>query len=185
MENDVREVKHFAQYVEIRQSLVILLAKILFLEFIITFVHIFINILLPTHHIHDINLGLLDWQTWELLIFHAVNTFLILAVVMNRVSTYYIINNLEVAHETGILSKHRTSFDITGIQEISYSQSFIWRICSYWTITLENPLVKSCIYLKNIPKPDFYTKLIRTERDRAIRDVWTQFMPVSQTHTHW
>jgi hypothetical protein len=39
----------------------------------------------------------------------------------------------------------------------------------YGDIILENPLISSKIYLRNIPNPDYYAKLIKIVRDRNIQ----------------
>jgi len=171
MQTDINNFNHNIHY-EIRNSVIILIAKIVWVELIIALSHILLNQVILWHGFHDMALGNFSGQIWELLIFHAVTTCAILYFVLQRVTTYYTITDREIVHETGIISRKRKSYDLPWIQEIDYIQWFRWRICSFGDIVLENPLISWKIYIKTVPRPDYYARLIKILRDNSVQNNW-------------
>lgn len=181
MQTDIHVYNNTTHY-EIRHSVVILVAKILLVELVITIVHIFVNNLILSSGFHDSIMKSFSGQIWELLIFHTVTTVAILYFVLQWVTTYYVITNKEIVHETWIMARKRSSYDLPGIQEIDSVQWFWWRICGYGDIILENPLISSRVYLKNVPNPDHYAKLIKIVRDANMQNKWhDKIIPIIKT----
>ncbi len=167
MQTDINNLD--STHYEIRHSVVILIAKLMLVELIITSLHMLMTEVIFSHSLHDKILGSLSGQVWELLIFHIITTIAILYFVLQRATTYYIINDKEIVYETGIISRKRNSYDLFWIQQIDSVQWFWWRIFTYGDIILENSLIASKIYLKNIPKPDYHAKLIKIIRHKNMR----------------
>lgn len=99
MQTDIHALNDTTHY-EIRHSVVILVAKILLVELVITILHILVNKVILSSGFHDAAVGSFSGQIWELLIFHIVTTVAILYFVLQWVTTYYIITNKEIVHET-------------------------------------------------------------------------------------
>ena len=110
MQTDINNLD--STHYEIRHSAVILIAKLMLVELIITSLHMLMTEVIFSHSLHDKILGSLSGQVWELLIFHIITTIAILYFVLQRATTYYIINDKEIVYETGIISRKRNSYDL-------------------------------------------------------------------------
>jgi membrane protein YdbS with pleckstrin-like domain len=167
---------------EIRQHLIFLVVKIIFFEILITILHIILDEAILTHRFHDMWIWSMSGQVRELIMMHTITTIVIIYLVWQWVTNYYSINESTITHESGIITKQNNSIDVNGIQEIDYMQGFWWRLFNYWTLIVINPLAHWKIYLKKIPKPNYYAKLIKSVQDNNILNRSEQIIV---PHTNW
>jgi membrane protein YdbS with pleckstrin-like domain len=155
------------KYIEIRQSVLVLIFKILLVELFMTIVHLMIGQLFSSLNILNLQFGVFFVGTWELLIFHIVNSIWLLTITTNWATTVYMIGEKQICITKGVFSKNTQSYDIKGVQEVKVNQNLIDRLFNFGTIHLYNPLLQSTITLSKIPKPEIYAEAIREERDKA------------------
>lgn len=149
---------------EIRQSIAILILKILGIQAVIALSDFLIGKLFIQLGLHELYMS-----TWDFFFSHLLSTIWLLYIIIKWTSTYYVINSDEISVTTGIIRKKKSSYDIRGIQSCETSQGIWGRIFGYGTIHLENPLLKSDIFLRNISHPHQYATIIDKSHKRAIK----------------
>jgi len=165
-----QEFKKFMPYINIKQGVIILVFKIIGIELVMLLLHFLMGKAIVLFNIHGVSVWGINIETWELAIFHIINTSWLLWVILRWMAVHYTINNIEISISTGILSKYTRSYDIRWIQEVRVQKSFLWRILWYGSVKLYNPMLWSDISLKNIQNPDMCAKLIREEINSSTND---------------
>jgi uncharacterized membrane protein YdbT with pleckstrin-like domain len=151
-------------YHEIRQSLFILIFQISGVQIIAAIIDFFLIKLSFVFGLHDVYMS-----SWEFILSHLFNTVWLLWVIIKWASTYYVINYKEISITKGVIRKKKCSYDIRGIQSSSVTQGLLGRIFNYGTIHLENPLLKSDVFLKNIYSPNSYINIIEQAHKNAVK----------------
>lgn len=149
---------------EIRQSSVILTARILLVEVAMTIVHLGSSKLLVVLGVHGTGVLGLTVMTWEVILFHSVNIVVLLTVVLAWANASYALTERAVCVTTGVFHKKRTSFDISSIESAAVSQGIFGRIFDYGTVYLKSPLFHADVYLKNVPSPHYLVNLLENQR---------------------
>ncbi len=156
----------------IKQSIIILINKIVLIEVIVVLLHLLIRRSLLYFWIHNNTIFGINVESFELILFHSITVIAILIIVIKWISYYYVITDKEIFIYKWIINKQKISYDINGIQWIRTKQNIIWRIFWYGTIKIENPLMKETIIIKNIQNPDYCVEKIKEERSK-IKEEYT------------
>jgi uncharacterized membrane protein YdbT with pleckstrin-like domain len=147
------------EYYEVRQSFMILAAKIFMIEISLALTHFFVDRIIVWLEWHEFIIMGLPVGTLELIIFHIGNIAFVLAAVSVWVRTTYKINSRTIVTTAGILNRQEHTHDIQGIQEIKVLQNLLGKLFRYGSINLKSTLGTEAI-LKNIPRPQFYAEII-------------------------
>lgn len=149
---------------EIRQSSVILMTHIVFIELIMVFLHILMGEFFIISWLHSASAFGLSAMTWETIIFHTMNIVVIFMIIRNWANTAYTLTPWVVSITSGIFSKTRTSFDINHIESASVKQGILWRLFDYGTVQIKSPFFDHDIFLKRIPSPQHLVYTIENQR---------------------
>ena len=148
---------------EIRSSIITLILKIVWVQTVMTLLHIFLSNIVIWHGIHDTTFGLFSWKTRELFVFHTIVTIITVYLIMNRLTTYYSLHSSELVCERWIISKNKYITKLDQNTDLTYQQSWFQRIFGYWDIILKNQFSDNKTILKNIPNTQYYVELIKNQ----------------------
>ena len=144
----------------IRQSVIILFFKLLFLE--TAFLSFFLLLLLVASLVVT-SFSLTD-TTVIIFIYGVLNIikgFITMIAVMNWVRHYYEIWPGIVIYKSGLFGRRASSFKLHNISVIEIEQSMVARMCNYGSIQLQNMFVKEQFYLVDVPHPQKVITMIQ------------------------
>jgi len=145
----------------VRQSPVLLIARIVVSEIVIMVLHYFIRFILDQIFIFLVTKQPLFVITIEVILIQILNIYILLIAILTWLNKQYIFNPKEVIIKTGVLSTKSTTYEIANLQSMSISQNIIQKIFNFGSIKLFNPVLKEEIYIADIPDPHKYGEIIQ------------------------
>jgi uncharacterized membrane protein YdbT with pleckstrin-like domain len=137
----------------IRQSVVFLVFRILTVEVLILISHFLIRYILQQLFTLINAPFSVELLFIEAVFVQFINLYFLVVVVLSWINEYYVLNPKEVVIKKGILSSRSTTYEFANLQSMTIRQSFWGRIFNYGTIKLYNPVLRTDVYLTNIPNP--------------------------------
>ncbi len=162
------EKKNIIKYFEIRQSLMVLFARLLLTEIIITIGYV----LAKWGYLYAVGenaINSVDNTTWIYILFQLINLTTIMIVVVLWAFHFYRISQETISRYKGYINKKTDIITMRTISSVKMSQGLMGRIFGFGTIRVECMFSKQVIFLKNINKPHFYRKAIQNMISDAIR----------------
>jgi len=148
---------------EIRSSIITLILKLIWVQVVMTLLHIFLSTVVISHSIHDATVWMFSGKARELFIFHIIVTTITIYLILRRLTTYYSLHASELVCEHGIISKNKYITKLDQNTDLTYQQSWFQRICWYWDIILKNQFTDGKTLLRNIPNTQYYIELIKDQ----------------------
>lgn len=145
--------KEYHIHHEVRESIVVLIAKILWMQILMTVFHILMNTILWKN----------SWEVRELLIFHLIVTMITIYLILKWLTTFYSLHEAELICENWIVNKIRNITKLDQNTDISYSQNVLQRLCWFGNIMLKNQYTEWKTILKNISNAEYYIDLIKQQ----------------------
>ena len=140
-----------------RQSHIILIFKLLFIEILLVFLYLVIRIpkslLLSSYFDTSQNTFLNIAGIVYFSLLSLFELFLVLQVVLNWANEEYEIREGSVIHRKGIFRLKEEIFTLRNLASSRISQNFFGKIFNFGTITLSSPILKKDIYLVNVHNP--------------------------------
>lgn len=152
-------------YINIRQSIVILLAKILVIDLIMALIIVgFYFGLIQGGQITDFAI---KNSILFLLSFGVMGTLKIAAtvyVILQWLNEYYEITPEAVVHKKGIIFRKTEIYELSKVRMIDVEDSFLGEIFNYATITLYDLRLRKYMDMYLIHNPQRYAKILKTLR---------------------
>lgn len=140
----------------IRQTPIVLLVRLLFLEFLISIFYVVLRIpkLLIGSGIDQSLLSDLNLVTLGAFIFlSVVQMILITMVSLGWANEYYVIKSDGVLHRRGVLTLKEETFSLTNIEALTVEQDIWGRLFNFGSIRFFSPVLKQEYSISNISNP--------------------------------
>lgn len=164
-------------HVTVRQSISILLAKLIFLEIIAAVIFFLFHPFLFASQIMTSFPFVELYNTWAFITAIFAKMILTIYVVLAWLNEYYEISPALVKHKKGILFVRREQLALDDIQSISLHQGLIGKIFNFGTLSLFDWKWRKNEYLYDVHNPTKYVEIIEKllpgideERDIFIRE---------------
>lgn len=144
-----------------RQSPVLLIARIITAELVIMILHYFVRFILAQIFLFLNTKQSLLIVTTEVVIIQILNIYILLVAILTWINKQYIFNPKEVIIKTGVLSTKSTTYEIANLQSMSISQNVIQKLFNFGSIKLFNPVLKEEIYISDISDPHKFGEIIQ------------------------
>lgn len=102
----------------------------------------------------------ISFRIAEALFIFSVETTLVFFIFFRWYREYFHIRNGEIIHAYGILYRHRTTIPLEHVVSVSHRQSPLGKLTKYGTIELTGRNTDKKIWLKDIPTPEEYVRII-------------------------
>ncbi len=162
--NEGEERKILVSHINIRQSISLLLLRLIVLELIAMFLVIFFYSFLGhtdfMERVFGDKAGLYDMILF--LVFTVGKMFLIMFVIMQWLNEYYEVNPKEIIHRRGVFFKveERNRLDHLGL--VGIDQGILGRLFNYGSLTLFNWTLEKHTVLYLIHNPMKYLKILQS-----------------------
>lgn len=90
-----------------------------------------------------------------------IKTIILFLTIMVWIHNYYELHPGIVIHKSGIFKRHTVSFRLSNISVQAIDQSVIGRLFHHGTIELQNQFLREHFFLRDIPKPQKYIRMIK------------------------
>lgn len=152
-ERFAQEEHGYSYYV--RQSIVVLITRLLFLGLIAAFAHS-LTLAPFVSNLENSFLTALG-LTWAVqLVISAVSLF----IVLQWIKTTYVIRPQAITEHRGIITVTEKDYSTERIESVIVQQSIWGKIFNYGTIVVFNPVLKEDLQLIDIPHPFLYARVI-------------------------
>jgi len=149
-------------YVTVRQSIALLLLRLIVIEILASFFVVIFNGFLVSSVTNDAIQPLLVRFNVPIYIFLVIlKILLVIYVVLQWVNEYYRITPKEIIHKKGFIFKKEEKYKIYHVAEISLEQGFFGRIFNCGTIKLFDWATDKTVYLYLIHNPIRYKNVLR------------------------
>lgn len=152
-------------HVNIRQSIAILLAKLVITDIILAFVIVgFYFILIQGEQFAQ---GVSSNSFLFLTVFGIsglVKISLSIYIVLAWLNEYYEITPEAIIHKQGIIKRRSQRFDLSKIRGVSVEDTFLGEMCGYATVTLYDLRLNKYLDMYLIHNPDRYVRILRMLR---------------------
>lgn len=164
-------------HVTIRQSISILLLKLVILELIFAIIFILFHPVLFSSQITDVVLYLESYNILLLLVVILFKMVLNIYIVLSWLNEYYEITPTLVRHKRGIFFVKKEQLSLADIQSVTLQQGFIGKLLNFGTLSIYDWKWGKHEYLYAIHNPTKYVEIfekllpgIDEERDIFIRE---------------
>ena len=162
MENDKKDEGIVVSHITIRQSISILLLKLILLEIIAAIVFIVFRTTFLSTQATDM-FPYLDIYTSRFFLFGvAIKTLLTIYISLRWINEYYEIFPNLVRHKRGLIWVKKEQFSLNDIQSVKVEQGLIGKIFNFGTLSLFDWKLKEYQYLYAIHNPMKYVKVVET-----------------------
>ncbi|KXK26243.1 MAG: Bacterial membrane flanked domain protein [candidate division WS6 bacterium OLB20] len=154
--------------IEVCQTIVTVLERLLLIEFLLVGLTVFVivleQLLLQEFIAQDGNvyIALVVLTTFLMNIF---NIFIIISVHLKWASNYYVLRSGEVVFRKGLFNTSEERFSVENAVSISTSRSLLGKIFNFGTVKIFNSALGNDLILRDIPKPEFYAEILRRSKD--------------------
>jgi len=146
---------------DVRQSPVLLIARIVMSEIVIMILHYFIRFILDQIFLFLNAKQSILIITIEVIIIQILNIYILLVAILTWLNKHYIFNPKEVIIKTGIINTKSTTYEIANLQSMSILQNVVQKIFNFGSIKLYNPVLREEIYISDISDPHKYGEIIQ------------------------
>lgn len=145
-------------YVTVRQSISILLLRLIVLE-VLAAVGIIVAYLVVINILNDINFMLFEIPIFLLLVLLKIG--LTVFIVLQWIDEYYKISTEEIIHKRGLIFKQEETNKLIHLTSLEVEQGLWGRIFNYGTIKMYNWSTEKTILLYLIHNPKRYAGILR------------------------
>lgn len=152
-------------YLNIRQSIAILLAKLTMIDFLAAFLILLTYFLLLQGNLFikdPLNNPLIFVITFGIL--GLLKVTLTSYIVLQWLNEYYEITPNEVVHKSGIIFKKKEKYDLEKVRAMSVHDDILGELFNYATVTLYDLRLQKYLDMYLIHNPKRYTKIFETLR---------------------
>ncbi len=145
----------------LRQSIVCLSLRMVFLQFIFAFAYfpiIFFPHFMPVTQ--EVKLFAYSFSTAAFVPLVLVQIYLVILIILRWFTQYYVIRPGEILFRSGIFSRKEKTYLLKHIESVTCNQNFMERIFNYGTIQLYNPILRLYIHVDRINNPRKYVQVI-------------------------
>lgn len=171
MMNEDDEQKIVVTHVTIRQSISVLLLRLVLIEIFAAVVVILFYLLLITT---DIRQGITDTISFfgiSLFILLVIGKIsLVIFVIVHWLNEYYEITPKEIIYRTGFIFKKEERHSLSHLAKIQIDQSVLGRIFNYGTLKLYNWVLEKNVMIYLIHNPKKYHRILESILPRADRE---------------
>lgn len=164
--NDDQDRKIIVTHVTIRQSIAVLLFRLVVLEIIAaTGVVLFHSLIISTSIADIVHNVVPDFTLFNVpifLLFVLLKTCLMIFIIIQWLNEYYEITPKEIIHKKGLLFKREEQNTLDHLGSLEIDQGLIGRIFNYGTIRLFNWATEKNIFLYLIHNPMKYHHILKT-----------------------
>ena len=155
------------QYKLLRQSHIVLIARLIGLDIVITILYVLFRTSITLLHLLHVNIT--DFYGVSII---DIIYFIIITIAELTLGTYIILSwaNEEweikegvIFHRVGILHMKEDAYSLKHIGSTTLNQGLLGKIFNYGTIKIFSPYLKRDYYLTNIPKPREIVKMLEDE----------------------
>lgn len=152
-------------YLNIRQSIVILLAKLIFIDFLLAVLVIgFYFVLVRSDEIFGISLDITSLFLAAFVITGIIKIALSIYVVLLWLNEYYEITPESIIHRTGVIFRKAQLYELDKIRVMDVQDSFIGEIFNFATITLYDIRLNKYLDMYLIHNPQRYAHVLKELR---------------------
>lgn len=149
----IKNGKFYVTHVNVRQSIVLLIFRLLFLEFFFTAISISLNLILITDHY-----TLID-QFFAIAL-SVAQAFFIVYVIYRWLNEYYEIRSDMIIHRKGFFFVKEERYHFNHISSLKFEQSMLGKIFNFATVSLYHWEFEKYLPLYLIHNPRKYARLI-------------------------
>lgn len=152
--------KIHVSHINIRESIVFLIARLMTLDIIATFMVLlfFSPFLFPLPT--EIKMQIVNYNIWYFLVLICLKIILTFFVVLQWINHYYEITSSKVFHRHGIIWRKEDTYDMSLVTSIGIKQSLFGRIFNYGTLFFYDKGVYKYYYLNFIHNPLRYLDIL-------------------------
>lgn len=159
-EKVVREAEDFCYY--IRQSTVVLIFKLLFVQLVVIGAQIVASgtlYLSQSNGITATDFGMGSSIT-AIVVIQCINLIATIFLTLHWVKTIYVIRPKSITEHTGIVAFVENEYSTERVESVNVKQSIFGKIFNYGTIQIFSPVQKADFNLEDIPHPYTYAHII-------------------------
>lgn len=155
-----KESKITVSHLNIRQSIAILLAKLIFLELIASVIFLIFHPVLFSSQLSNVApfIDIYSSRLFILAVF--IKMILTIYIVLSWLNEYYEVTSKLVRHKKGILFVHKEQLALADIQSITLHQGLIGKLFNFGTLSLYDWKWRKHEYLYDIHNPTKYLDVI-------------------------
>lgn len=151
----------------VHESLFIFTGRIILLQLLIALISILIALLLINFVLRNsTTAGIVTAQVLSNILLQLLDAVLVVLVVLQWHNTSYLITAEEVIIRRGTFKMHTDIYNTADIKSIQVKQTVLGRLFDYGTLTFTYPSASGHIELVNIPRPYFYTQIVKQHQTR-------------------
>lgn len=140
----------------IRQTPLVLVAKIIGLELLLGFVYLVFRVpklffldLIPLQTISELSIvGVVLF-----IIMSTMQLVLAVALALSWTNEYYVIRPTDILHRQGILSLKEETFSLKNVEAFTVYQDWLGKLFNYGSIQFYSPVLKQEYFLNNVSNP--------------------------------